>query len=149
MNYQLEKATVEDLSILNEISFASKSFWNYPKEWLEHWREGLKISSETLDNQQVYKLVVDHEIAGFSVMDELESYYEVLHLWLHPKYIGKKLGSFLLKETLARVVVQPKDVVVEADPNAEAFYSKHGFVTFSKVESYPKGRFLPLMRKKG
>ena len=44
------------------------------------------------------------------------------------------------------VVNEPKEIIVESDPNAEAFYTSQGFETFDKIESFPKGRFLPVMR---
>ena len=71
-------------------------------------------------------------------MVEHSKEYEILHLWLLPEYIGKGYGKKLLR----------KVIILTADPNAESFYQKQGFRTYSRVESYPKGRFLPMMMRK-
>ena len=63
-----------------------------------------------------------------------------------PETIGKGLGKALLLASLGRVVRKDLPILVEADPNAEAFYKKQGFVTYDKKESFPKGRYLPLMK---
>lgn len=73
--------------------------------------------------------------------------YEILHLWLLTEYIGKGYGKKLLQTVIATFVDASKPIILAADPNAESFYQKQGFRAYSRVESYPKGRFLPMMRK--
>lgn len=63
------------------------------------------------------------------------------------EFMGKGLGRRLLEAALPLAVKEPKPIIVESDPNAEAFYAKLGFVTFDRIESYPPGRYLPVMRK--
>lgn len=143
----IQKATAADIPQLNKISWASKSYWNYPTGWMERWREGLMLQKEQLETSSVFKIWDDQEIFGFCLINEEEEYYEVEHLWILPAYIGKGYGKQLLEESLKRAVVNNKPIQVEADPNAEAFYARRGFVTFGQKESYPKGRFLPLMKR--
>lgn len=59
----------------------------------------------------------------------------------------KGLGKYLLNKSLKRVVVEEKPIIVEADPHSEKFYSKQGFQTFGKRQSYPEDRLLPLMKR--
>lgn len=145
MPYTISKAKHEDLPALNEISVESKMHWNYPNEWLEKWKDTLTITSQYLEENYVYKIEND-QILGFCGIEKKEKYFEVAHLWIKPGYIGKGLGKKLLHESLGKVVPKGFEVRVEADPNAEPFYASQGFVTFDKVESYPTGRFLPLMK---
>lgn len=148
MNLQVTPATTEDIPTLNKISIASKKHWGYPNEWIEHWRDDLALTPKDFEESVVLNAVLENRIIGFCVMGETAEVYEVFHLWLDPAYIGKGYGKTLLAQSLAKVVVKPKDIIVEADPYAEAFYAKMGFVTYSKVaSSYPEGRVLPVMRK--
>lgn len=141
------RPTPSDLPILNHISYTSKSYWGYPKEWLERWAPDLKLSSEQLDKHSVLVAETEKAIIGFCVVDEDANYYEVLHLWVLPEFIGRGYGKRLLQQALDSFTKADKPIRVEADPNAEAFYARQGFITFDQVESYPPGRFLPVMRK--
>ena len=143
----LVKASVDDLKILNTINIQSKQYWDYPTEWLEHWKDDLNISSDYVFNNQVYLLKKGNESIGFCAIEERPEEYEVGQMWVLPEYIGKGYGKFLLENVLARVIKDKKDIIVIADPNAEPFYQKMGFVTIDHKESYPKGRFIPIMKK--
>ncbi|MEL7121226.1 MAG: GNAT family N-acetyltransferase [Bacteroidota bacterium] len=145
MNFRL--ALIDELDTLNKISIQSKSYWGYPTSWIEHWKEDLTISPEQFQQQTILVVEEDDQIMGFSSITENEEYYEIHHLWLLPECIGKGIGKQLLHETLRIFIKASKPIVVTADPNAEPFYQSQGFVTFKKVESFPKGRYLPVMKK--
>ncbi|OJJ19937.1 hypothetical protein BKI52_15785 [marine bacterium AO1-C] len=151
MNLYITNAVVEDIETLNRISLASKKHWGYPQDWIDHWREDLKVTPTHFEEHKVIKAVLENDkntIVGFCIVGETEQEYEVLHLWVDPPYIGKGHGKTLLNKALEMAMITPKDILVEADPNAEAFYKVMGFVTFDEVKSiYPEGRVLPLMRK--
>lgn len=147
MNVQIKKAELRDIETLNKISVESKMYWNYPQEWIDNWMSDLTLTEKHFKDQYIYKLVREGSIIGFCSIVENESDYEIVHLWLIPEYIGKGYGKILLNETIKRVVNIDKAIIVESDPNSEAFYSSQGFKTFDRRESYPKGRFLPLMKK--
>ena len=140
-------ATTRDLPALNQISLTSKAHWGYPQEWLEHWENGLLLQEEHLVEYKILLAELGEEIIGFCAISEEPGEYQVEHLWLLPKHIGQGYGKQLLEQSLVSFTVADKPVLVEADPHAEAFYRRQGFVTFSQVESYPPGRFLPVMRK--
>ena len=142
----IEAAKVYDLPILNQISVASKMHWNYPIEWLHQWIDTLRMDKEYLANNHVYKLKTDR-IIGFCAISVLSGNPEITHLWILPEYIGKGYGKYLLMETMKTVIKEKSEVYVEADPYAEKFYENMGFKTYDQKESYPKGRFLPLMKR--
>jgi ribosomal protein S18 acetylase RimI-like enzyme len=143
---RVERAMPYDLPILNQISVESKMHWGYPLDWLQNWVETLRITRKFLEENHVYKISTDR-IIGFCAIVKKPDAYEVIHLWIAPKYIGKGYGKKLLQETLQIVVMEKSEVIVESDPNSEKFYQSQGFVTFGQRESYPKGRFLPLMKR--
>lgn len=146
-NISIKKETASELPILNKISVRSKMYWNYPIAWMEKWSDGMMLHEKDLEEQEVYTLMLSKEVIGFCSIQELENDYEIINLWVLPSYIGKGYGKYLLNKTMEKVVKEEKNIIVEADPNAESFYAKQGFVTFGQKESYPKGRFLPIMKK--
>ena len=144
---KLLEASIQDIHTLNKIAFAAKQHWGYPDDWMEKWKEALTLTEEHFAEQSIYKLQKADKIIGYCSIEERETEYEVMNLWILPAYIGKGYGKLLLNETLKKVIQKSKPILVEADPHAEAFYASQGFISFSKRESYPKGRFLPLMKK--
>ncbi|KYG81783.1 GNAT family N-acetyltransferase [Roseivirga echinicomitans] len=141
------KAQIEDIDTLNRISFHSKQHWGYPDELMELWKEDLLLTKIEFEIQHIYKLVLEEKIIGFCAIQELNEAYDVTNLWIAPAHIGHGFGKLLLSFCIKKVVVSNKPIIVEADPNAEAFYANQGFVTYAQKESLPKGRFLPLMRR--
>ena len=140
------RAHPTDAEELTKISRAAKSYWQYPDEWLARWKEDLTITPDYIKQHHVCTLRSIYQVVGFCALEKHKDHYEVAHLWLRPAFMMKGLGKQLLRSTLS--VVEPgNEVRVVADPNAESFYRKQGFVTYDQVESDPPGRFLPQMRK--
>lgn len=144
---KFRQANVSDLSELNKISYQAKAHWGYPREWMDHWREELLLSKKDLENESITLLELDKEIAGFCSVKDGSSEAEVTHLWLLLQYIGKGFGALLLGKALESLPLE-KPVKVVADPNAEPFYKNQGFRTVGQVESFPRGRFLPVMERR-
>ncbi len=139
-------AEINDIEQLNQISLTSKKYWEYPEEWILNWKDDLRMSASDLIEWEVVVLTINETPKGFCAISEEKNYYKVVHLWLLPELIGKGLGKALLATSLEKVIQQDYPILVEADPHAEAFYKKQGFVTYDKKESFPKGRYLPLMK---
>lgn len=142
----LSPAQPEDAQELSEISMLAKAYWQYPREWLARWKEELTITPEYTEQHHVCTIRGADQIVGFCALEKHPDFFEVAHLWVRPLFMGKGLGKKLLHHTLA-AMAPGTEVRVVADPHAEIFYQKQGFVTYDQVESYPSGRFLPLMKK--
>lgn len=142
---QVLKAHKEDLTILNQITFASKQFWGYSDEQMEAWKEMLTMSESYLTENTVYKLVQE-EILGYYSFIIFENYVELDNLFVIPEKIGKGLGTFLLQHLLDEITkLGHHKIVLFADPNAERFYEKMGFQVIGSKPSQDKTRFLPIM----
>jgi len=139
-------ANTADIKTLNRISLASKRHWGYPEEWISMWMDDLTLVENDLSDSSVIVLEVKTIVKGFCSIKTNNDHYEVLHLWLLPELIGQGLGKALLRNSLEQVVIKDWPIIVEADPNAEAFYARQGFITYGKKESFPEGRYLPLMK---
>ncbi len=147
MNLNFRTAKTEDIPILNSISVQSKGHWGYPESWMEQWKDDLTIDTKMLSAQNFLIAENENQIIGFSSIIEKPELYEITHLWILPTFIGKGNGKKLLEATIETFVNKDLPIIVEADPNAEAFYKSQGFETFDKVESFPSGRYLPVMRR--
>lgn len=135
-------------SILSELAYRSKSYWNYPKEWLDSWIPELTIKRADILDNQTFVLKVKNEIAGFAVIVDRLDYLEIDHFWLLPEFIGQGLGSLLMKYLICDLSPLTKPIAALTDPNAEHFYAKHGFEVIEHQSSSIPGRTLPWMVKK-
>jgi len=136
-----------DIPQLNPICLAAKRHWGYPETWIQHWLPDLTLAPDHFQTWRIYKLVLGQQPIGFCSIEEHPTFYEVHDLWLLPTHMGNGWGALLLKETISQVCQNPKPIQLDADPNAMGFYRKMGFKTIGEVESFPKGRFLPVMQR--
>lgn len=144
---KLKKAIRTDAKDLTELTIRSKSHWNYGEKQIEKWREELTITEEYVDDNQIYKLTIDNLLIGFyAYQAENKTDIKLNYLFVEPKYIGKGYGKLLMIDFLNRIKNSKfKKVVLDADPNAEQFYSSLGFQVIGKLKSSIKDRFLPIM----
>lgn len=145
MRISFKTAARSDADTLSKISIAAKRYWDYPEAWIAAWLPDLLISEAYIRENQVMKVELNREMIGFCAIERERGYYEIGHLWVLPQYIGHGIGKQLLEKSIAKFVPRGAKLKVVADPNAEAFYEKQGFRTTDQVESYPAGRFLPVM----
>ena len=143
----IEKTTRKDAKDLTELTIRSKSHWNYGEKQIEEWRDELTITEKYIDENQVYKLVIENSLIGFyAYQPENKTDIKLNYLFVEPKFIGKGYGKSLMMDFLSRIENSEFErVVLDADPNAEKFYSGLGFRVIGKLKSSIKDRFLPIM----
>lgn len=143
----ISKVTTDDAEILTNITKKSKSHWGYSNEQIESWSSQLTITTNYIETNKIYKLVINDLVVGYySYVILEENVVQLDNLFVLPEYIGKGLGTFLMSDFLDRCkALKFQKVVLEADPNAENFYKKHGFKTIGQIETSIKDRFLPIM----
>ncbi|WP_299063465.1 GNAT family N-acetyltransferase [uncultured Polaribacter sp.] len=144
------RATVPNAKELTEIALKSKSYWGYSDELIESWREDLTITTKMFEDFDVYIFQINTEIAGFYILNRTNITTSFLEfLFVLPKYIKQGIGKQLLAHAIAYCIDSGSKVLnVLSDPNAQAFYAKHGFKVVAKKESSIKDRFLPEMELK-
>lgn len=141
--------------ILTSISFSSKRYWQYPEEYIEVWKEELTITPEYINQNQVYVAKIDGKLIGFisivEVKDDLPSEirkgYWLDHIFIHPDYIGKNVGSELI--SFVKVLCRRKNISslnILSDPNAKGFYNKLGAEYIKEVPSSIEGRTVSLYK---
>ena len=144
---EILKATTEDTKILTNITKKSKAHWGYSNEQMQNWSIQLTITTNYIEISEVYKLVINNLVVGYySYVILEENIVELDNLFLLPKFIGLGLGTFLMNDFLNRCKdLKFQKVILNADPNVENFYKKHGFKTVGQIETSIKERFLPKM----
>lgn len=145
---EIQKAKPTNHILLTQITFDGKAYWGYSQEQIQKWAEDLTITSQYIEDNEVYNLLVDDEIIGYySSLKINEKEIRLDYLFLFAKYIGKGYGNLMMLHFLEEAKVKKlKRITLEAEPKAEDFYKKFGFVTYGQRESSIKGRFLPLMK---
>lgn len=145
---KIVKATEKDHLKLTEITVDGKAFWGYSKTQLAKWENDLTITAQYISENETYKLVLNDETIGYySFLDLGKGHLKLDYLFLFQNFIGKGFGQLLVNDFLERIKdLNIIDIILEAEPNAENFYKKFGFITYNQRESSIKGRFLPLMK---
>lgn len=153
----IREATENEHELLTEISFKSKSYWNYPSEYFDVWNNELTVTEKYILQNKVFVAEIIKQVVGYySLVNlqkniyvsniSLEKGFWLEHMFLLPEFIGQNLGSKMIKHfkqyCINNNIIKVK---VLADPNAKTFYEKMGF---KYVEEYPStinGRTTPLL----
>lgn len=146
----VEKANITDHEILTEITKKSKAYWGYSAEQILQWDKNLTITQEYIKDNYVFKLLSEDLIIGYySYFIEEKKNVKLDNLFVRPEYIGKGFGKYLIDDFLSRIREGKfEKVILDSEPNAEAFYSKLGFVKVGEFETSIKDRFMPIMEMK-
>ena len=143
----IEKANSNDSEVLTAITKKSKAFWGYSDTQIELWDDLLTITKKYIEAKLVYKIVIDGAAVGYySFFPENEYTVRLDNLFILPDYIGKGMGKLLMEDFMMRIATTGvKKVILDADPNAELFYARLGFVKIGQRETTIKGQYLPIM----
>lgn len=146
----IEKANITDHTILTEITKKSKAYWGYSVEQILQWDKNLTITQEYIKGNYVFKLLNEDLIIGYySYFIEEKKNVILDNLFIRPEYIGKGFGKYLMDDFLNKIRESEfEKIILDSEPNAEAFYSKVGFVKVGEFETSIKNRFMPIMEMK-
>lgn len=154
----IRPAIVQDSEILTLISFASKGYWKYPKEYFEIWQDELTITPEYIQKNEVFVYEKDNCITGYYSVVNLEKDIQVSgiiikkgiwleHMFIDPPDIGKGIGTELFNHLRKRCIAkQINKVGILADPNSRGFYEKMGCIYQREYPSTIKGRTTPYLQ---
>lgn len=143
----ITKSNREDHEILTDITKKSKAYWGYSVEQMEQWSDLLTITTDYIDANHVYKLVVDNSTVGYySYFNVSENVIKLDNLFVLPNYIGKGLGKTLMDDFISRIKnTETLKVVLDSEPNTQGFYEKFGFIKVAQIETAITNRYLPVM----
>jgi GNAT superfamily N-acetyltransferase len=96
---RLRPAAPDDHERLRELTFESKAYWGYERDFVRRWADGLGFGSDCerwvaeLDGAIVAWAALVPPADGVAVLDDL---------WVDPGWIGRGLGSRLFRLAVAR-----------------------------------------------
>lgn len=144
------KANTHDYRVLTDITKKSKAYWGYSDEQMRKWSDLLTITEEYIQNNEVYKLIINQSIVAYYSYFEIEKNSVRLdNLFVSPENIGKGYGKLLMNDFILKIKKsEAQRIILDADPNAQKFYESFGFVKIGEIETSIKDRFLPIMELK-
>ena len=134
---------------ISALAMRSKSWWGYPKEFMEACREELTVSPEDINSDDLHYVVAEYELklSGYYAIEKCtEQEYELEALFVEPACIGMGIGKALMAHAKSMVTaLGGKTLTIQGDPNAEKFYRAAGGRKVGTRESASiPGRNLPL-----
>ncbi len=145
---KIERAIPSDHTTLTAITKRSKAHWGYSREQIEAWDALLTITPEYIIKNETWKLVSGNEMIGYySLIKTDPKTLKLDNLFILPEFIGKGFGKQLMHDLFEKAISNNYTaIILHADPNAESFYSKFGFVIIGQIETSVPGRSLPEMK---
>ncbi|MGI9284548.1 MAG: GNAT family N-acetyltransferase [Pseudomonadales bacterium] len=144
----IRPAVSNEAELLSELALRSKAYWDYPDEFIEACREELSYSRDQIDSSTFSFVIAEspHGVTGFYALKRSSrSELELEALFVEPDWIGYGIGRALLEHAkCAAAELGAESLIIQGDPNAQAFYLAAGGVLTGEQESNGvPGRFLP------
>ena len=134
MHVEIRKAAASEAEALSALALEAKAHWGYSREAIDSWRDQLRISSENVEAKPTYVGAIDGVIVGFYSLAPSGHSWELDNLWVAPRFMHRGVGRALLDHAV-EVAFRggASSVIVDADPNAEAFYLACGAMRRGEV----------------
>ena len=145
---QIVRAKPEDAEALTEIAHAAKRHWGYPETWIESWRDTLTIRAEFIAANVAWCAMEDARAVGFYLLTSESDGLHLDHLWILPDAMGRGIGRALFEHAVEEArTLGHRMLKIEADPNAEGFYTRMGARRVGETVTVIEGqrRELPLL----
>lgn len=154
----IRQAKIREAGILTRISFDSKGYWGYPKEYFQIWADELTISAGDIQNNDVWVYEDGGRIVGYYSLVELKDDIEISgvrlpqgfwleHMFVEPGSIGNGIGTKMFDHLQKRCRLRGiKKLSILADPNSRGFYEKMGCEYRRQYPSTIRNRTTPLLQ---
>lgn len=145
----IRDAVPREAANLSALALRSKAHWGYSSEFIQSCKRELTYRPRQIADDK-FRFVVatlDSLIVGFYALETISSrQFELGALFVDPEHIGAGVGRKLMEHALNSVAARSgESVLIQGDPNAEAFYLAAGAKLIGTRESGSiSGRHLPL-----
>ena len=145
---RIRPALPEEAQLLSELALRAKGHWGYDQDFLEACRSELTLTPDYIAASPVFVLEEEAQVIGFYGLREQGNELELLYLFVEPSAINRGYGKRLWKHAVELAAKRGfREISIESDPYAEAFYramgAQHVGVVSSSVQT---GRTLPLLK---
>lgn len=141
-------ASVHEAKSLSELALRSKAHWGYSDTFLQACRAELTVEESEIADHNVFVLERAGVVLGFHSLEHISSHtVELGFLFIEPAEIGFGHGRSLATHAIAEAKKRGyQTLLIQGDPNAEAFYEAIGASKVGSRESASvPGRQLPLL----
>jgi ribosomal protein S18 acetylase RimI-like enzyme len=149
----IRRAVPGDAPALTVIAHAAKRHWGYDERWIAAWKKALTVDSSFIERAEVFVAVRSGDtgaerVLGFHALVVSGGRASLEHLWVSPEHMGQGIGRLLVDHAgMLSLALGAESMLIESDPNAEAFYARLGARRVGDVPADVPGvaRSLPLM----
>ncbi|MEO0370452.1 MAG: GNAT family N-acetyltransferase [Pseudomonadota bacterium] len=146
-SFTIRAATHADLAPLSQLCLRSKAHWGYDEAFMAACVPALTLTADDLAEGLLVLAEADGVIAGMAQLAGPEGEMEIDRFFIDPTFMGAGCGRVLFEWCLnaARARGETR-LMIEADPDAAAFYEHMGAVKVGEAPSGAiSGRMLPLL----
>jgi GNAT superfamily N-acetyltransferase len=123
-----------DIPALDAIALAAKAHWGYTAAQLQAWQADLSLSPESLASDPVCVAEENGEPVGFVQVATNAQPWELSAMWVSPVHMGRGVGKALVAWARGHAAASgQQELAIDADPNAEGFYTACGAVRVGVV----------------
>ena len=127
--------------LLSEVAYQAKAHWGYGSADLDAWHADLTVARESVLERTTVVAEVDGAVVGFYQLHREASHAVLDHLWVLPAFMGRRVGAALLAHAGQHARAGgAREMRIDADPHAEAFYASHGAVRVGQVSAPIEGQ---------
>ncbi len=148
MTAAIRPARPEEARLLTELCLRSKAYWGYDARFLAACAAELTVTPRRIASNMTFVRVDRGTVAGMYSLDPMDdpARIELDLLYVDPEAIGAGHGRALMEHAKAEARRHgARLMVVQADPNAAAFYVTMGGVRVAdRPSDSVDGRSLPI-----
>ena len=123
----IRRAAESEEASLSQLAWDSKAHWGYAAAMLDAWREQLAVTAARIREHPTFVAELGGIVAGFYSLHPGEGAWELDNLWVLPAFMHRGVGRALLAHALETAAQGgAREVTVDSDPHAEAFYLQCG-----------------------
>ena len=137
-----------EMTALTDLCLRSKAVWGYDEAFMAACRAELTLTPRDLETSCLQIVVRDNVIVGLAQVSAADETAHLEKLFVEPDLMRSGAGRILFAwATAAARTLGAKAMIIEADPDAAAFYRRMGAVDDGVVPSGSiPGRLLPRLR---
>lgn len=145
----LRRARLDECAALDDICFRSKAHWGYDDAFMASVRDQIRVNPNAVTAGRVW-VVADaaDRPCGVVQVDPLDAAVaDLTLLFIDPGHMRQGIGRALYAKALElAAALGARHLVIDADPQAAAFYASMGAVRTGAEPTGYQGRLLPKFR---
>lgn len=129
-NGSIRPATPQEAELLSRLAYRSKLYWGYSPQFMQACRQELTLSPDDIRRHATFVITTGRRVTAFYALEhQSPEFVELAYLFVDPSSIRKGQGRALMAHAVQEARKRAyRTMVIQGDPNAEAFYRAVGAV---------------------